>query len=240
MQSNCGSRGRGITVLLLVTCVFAIRVESAAQPTLNGTVLDPTGAVIANARVDLYSENHEWHTTTDAAGRFSFSALLPGRYDLEVTRVGFRKQIIQGMRIDFSEPSPMTITMKVGSTADSCGDFFASITYADATGEASITGVVTLVSDPGVTENGGRRVADSVSGATISLLKSGATGKLLSVRSNENGEFGFDGLEPGLYSLRASRKGYADFVISNVRVPPGKTLHVLFSMQPSGYVVLCM
>jgi hypothetical protein len=61
----------------------------------------------------------------------------------------------------------------------------------------------------------------------------------LSVRHNENGEFDFAGLEPGLYSLRASGEGYADFVVSNVRVRPGKTLQVVFSMQPAGFIILC-
>ncbi len=240
MQTHFASRGCGTALVLLVTCLVAIRVECAPQPNLSGTVLDPSGAVIANAHVDLYSGKYEWHTTTDPAGRFSFLALLPGMYDVEVTMAGFRKQIIQSMRIDSSEPAPMTITMQVGTSGDSCGNSFSRVTYVDGTGESGIRGVVTLVSDAGVTENGKKRIANSVgSGATVSVLKSGSQGKPLAVRTNENGEFDFVGLEPGLYLLRAAREGYADFAVSNVRVRLGKTLQVHFSMLPSGYIELC-
>jgi Carboxypeptidase regulatory-like domain len=242
MQTHFASRGCGAALVLLVTCVVAIRVDCAQQPNLNGTVLDSQGAVIAGSHVDLYSGKDEWHTTTDAAGRFSFPALLPGMYDMEVARAGFRKQIIQSMRIDSSEPAPMTITMQVGTTADSCGDSFSRVTYVDATGESSIRGVVSLVSHPGVTESGGKKRVESsvdvLSGATVSVLRSGSGGKPFAVRTNENGEFHFAGLEPGLYLLRSSRKGYADFAVPNVRVRSGKTLQVHFSM--SGYITLCM
>jgi Carboxypeptidase regulatory-like domain len=150
---------------------------------------------------------------------------------MEVTRAGFRKQIIQSMRIDSSEPAPMTITMQV--TNVDCGDSFSRVTYVDATGESSIRGVIS---------GGKKRVESSaglLSGATVSVLRSGSKGKGLAVLTNENGEFDFVGLEPGLYLLRASRKGYADFAVSNVRVRPGKTLQVQFSMYPSEYTLVC-
>lgn len=222
MQPHFASRGSGTALVLLVTCLVANRVECAPQPNLRGTVLDQIGAVIADAQIDLYSGKHDWHTTTDGAGRFTFPGLLPGMYDVEVTRQGFRKQIIQNMRIDSSEPAPMTITMLVASPTDSCVDSFLRYKYVDAIGESGIRGVVSVGS-----------------GATVSVLRSGLEGKPLTARTNDNGEFDFAGLEPGLYLLRASREGYADFAVSNVRVRPGKTLQVDFSMQPSGYITVC-
>jgi uncharacterized protein YfaS (alpha-2-macroglobulin family) len=57
-----------------------------------GTVTDPSGAVIASARVDVREvSNGKTHTLkTDAAGQFTFEALPPGEYDVRVTSVGFR------------------------------------------------------------------------------------------------------------------------------------------------------
>ena len=221
MQIHFASRRCG-TALVLVMCLVAIRVECAPQPNLTGTVLDLVGAVIADADIELYSGKHEWHTTTDGAGRFSFPVLLPGMYDVEITRPGFRKQIIQNMRIDSSAPAPMTITMRVASPADSCVDSLLRYKYVDANGESGVRGVVS-----------------AGSGATVLVRRSGAEGKPLTARANDHGEFDFAGLEPGLYLLSASRQGYADFAVSNVRVRPGKTLQVNFSMQPSGQITVC-
>lgn len=234
---------RAVGLVLLATCVVAVRVRGGQQPNLRGTVVDVAGARIPNAQVDLYSDKHEWHATTDGAGSFSFPALLPGIYDLEVTRTGFRKQIIQSIRIGPSEISPMTIAMQVSTSADSCGDSFSRVMYLDSPGEFGIKGVVSFVSHREVTENGGKKRAVSsaglLSGATVSVLRSGSKDKPTTVQTDENGEFEFADLEPGLYLLRASREGYADFAVSNVRVRLGKTLEVQFSMQPSGYIVVC-
>jgi hypothetical protein len=202
-------------------CLVAVRVGCAPQPNLSGTVLDQVGAVIADADIDLYSEKHEWHTTTDGAGRFSFPVLLPGLYDVEVTRPGFRKQVIQNMRIS-SAPAPMSISMRVASPADSCVDSLSRNKYVDAMGESGIRGVIS-----------------AGSGATVSVLRSGSESKRLTARANNHGEFDFTGLEPGLYLLRASRQGYADFAVSSVTVRPRKTLQVDFSMQPSGQITVC-
>jgi hypothetical protein len=102
--------------------------------------------------------------------------------------------------------------------------------YVDATGESGIKGVVLVV-------RGGVSVGSG--GATVSVLKSGSKGKPLTARTNDRGQFNFASLEPGLYLLRASREGYSDFAVSNVRARPGKTLQVDFSMQQSGHITLC-
>jgi Carboxypeptidase regulatory-like domain len=243
MQTHFASRGCGTALILLVTFLVTIPIECALQPNLSGRVLDPSGTVIPDAHVDLYSGKDEWHATTNSAGSFSFPVLSPGTYDVEFTSPGFRKQIIQSMRIESSETAPVNITMQVETPADSCRDSFSRVTYVDATRESNIRGVVSVASHPGVTEEAGKKRVKSsegpLSGATVSVLKSGSKAKELAVRTNENGEFDVANLEAGLYRLKAVRKGYVDFQVLNVRVRPGKTLQAEFSMRPSGYIVLC-
>src|SRR5262249_40679098 len=123
------------------------------------------------AEIDLYSEKNEWHTTTDAAGRFSFSELLPGMYEMEVSSRGFHKQIFQNMRIGSSEPAPITITVQVESLADSCVDSFLRFQYVDVAGESSLRGLVNLVSNRNVPEGAGSNTLESPampSGTTVS------------------------------------------------------------------------
>ena len=72
------------------TYVLTAPAETAPQPGyLSGTVTDgQTSAPLANAHVQLI--NADLGTTTNRAGRFVFPSLLPGRYAVRVTHLGYR------------------------------------------------------------------------------------------------------------------------------------------------------
>ncbi len=57
-----------------------------------GTVTDPSGAVVPGAKVEVRdpARNQLLTATTDARGQFSFSAVSPGEYRIEVSKAGFR------------------------------------------------------------------------------------------------------------------------------------------------------
>src|SRR5579871_2062633 len=60
---------------------------------LQGTVLDPSGAVVpgADVKVTNSATNRTQKTTTDAtSGSFSFQNLPPGNYQVEVSKSGFK------------------------------------------------------------------------------------------------------------------------------------------------------
>jgi uncharacterized protein YfaS (alpha-2-macroglobulin family) len=62
---------------------------------IDGTVTDVTGAVVSGARVRIQSmeDKSTRNTVADAAGRFSFAALPPGRYRVQVESAGFRTSV---------------------------------------------------------------------------------------------------------------------------------------------------
>ena len=64
-----------------------------APGTLEGTVLDPTGAVVPRATVTATDTGAGAQVTftTDNTGKFSFAALPPGVYGLDVVARGFQK-----------------------------------------------------------------------------------------------------------------------------------------------------
>ncbi len=72
------------------TYVLTAPAETAPQPGyLSGTVTDrQTSAPLAHAHVQLL--NADRGTTTNRAGRFVFPSLLPGRYAVRVTHLGYR------------------------------------------------------------------------------------------------------------------------------------------------------
>ena len=60
-----------------------------------GVVMDVSGAVVPGARVQIQraQDKNSRNTVADAAGNFSFSALPPGRYRVQVESAGFRSSI---------------------------------------------------------------------------------------------------------------------------------------------------
>jgi hypothetical protein len=58
---------------------------------INGSVLDPTGAVVANATVEIHNPVSGFNrsTTTDASGMFAFTNVPFNNYHLAVTAGGF-------------------------------------------------------------------------------------------------------------------------------------------------------
>jgi vitamin B12 transporter len=77
--------------LLLILLAVAAMAQSTV--TVRGTVSDPDGAAVPEARVMLYRQGSTDRSTasTDAQGTYTLGRVQPGRYVLEVDKSGFRK-----------------------------------------------------------------------------------------------------------------------------------------------------
>ncbi|HWR15738.1 MAG TPA: carboxypeptidase regulatory-like domain-containing protein [Terriglobales bacterium] len=81
-----------LTALLLIIAATSTNVfAQVASGTLSGTVLDNSGAVVANATIVLTNDaSHVTRdTTSNSVGFFNFSAIPPGTYSAKVTAQGF-------------------------------------------------------------------------------------------------------------------------------------------------------
>src|ERR1700730_9358787 len=83
-------------VAIAVVSLFLITTSSFAQSagnsgSINGTVEDPTGAVVPNATVEIRNpvSGYERSTTSDASGKFSFPNIPYNPYHLTPTAAGF-------------------------------------------------------------------------------------------------------------------------------------------------------
>jgi len=76
---------------LLVVFSSVLSGQTSATGALVGKVVDPTGAVIPNAEVQL--TNHQTGdadpASSDSTGNFHFLLLAPGSYDLQVNKADF-------------------------------------------------------------------------------------------------------------------------------------------------------
>jgi hypothetical protein len=85
---------------------------------INGTVVDPTGAVVAKATVEIRNpvSGLDRSTTTDAAGKFAFTNIPFNPYHLVVTAEGFAATV-QDVEPRSAVPVSVAIKLKVsGST----------------------------------------------------------------------------------------------------------------------------
>src|SRR6266571_1894886 len=91
-------------ILTILTCGFPALAQSQQpdQPlsgSINGTVVDQTGAVVAGAPVRLSREdqspNQEVLSGDD--GQFSFADIAPGPFQLTITAAGFATQTFSGI-----------------------------------------------------------------------------------------------------------------------------------------------
>jgi Carboxypeptidase regulatory-like domain/TonB dependent receptor len=121
------------TSVLTLIVTFSLLVSSGAvfaQPvrgTIQGLVLDGSGAVVAGAQVvvtsDATAARHS--VRSDDRGWFVVTPLDPGAYHVEVTHTGFRKhvqaftlQVNQRLRLDVGlQPGPVTETVTVSAPA---------------------------------------------------------------------------------------------------------------------------
>lgn len=83
---------------------------------LQGTVKDPSGAVIPKATVTVTTPTLVGSkvTTTDAAGYFHFANLPPGTYTIKVSAQGFDTLKREGLVLEVGHLPTLDLTMKVG------------------------------------------------------------------------------------------------------------------------------
>ncbi len=95
---------------LLMLCVTSPMLLHAE--TISGTVLDPSGAVIVGARVEISGGelSQPIIVSSDARGRFVSPDLKPGNYSLHVTRQGFEPLV---KTVDLHGPAELELKLAI-------------------------------------------------------------------------------------------------------------------------------
>ena len=101
--------------MMLAPLVFA-QIDTGA---IVGTVRDPSGAAIPNATVTITNRatGVSQSTTTNGAGEYQFSALIPGTYSVKTIASGFGTQENSSVQVDVQSRPAIDFTMRVGEIA---------------------------------------------------------------------------------------------------------------------------
>src|SRR5271170_514810 len=81
--------------IVAAALVFGVGIAHAqsggSSGSISGSVLDPSGAVVANAAVEIHNavSGYDRTTTTDGKGNFSFTNVPFNPYHMTVTAAGF-------------------------------------------------------------------------------------------------------------------------------------------------------
>src|SRR5580658_1005829 len=108
--------------VLVAAITVTLSIAAYAQEfrgTISGTVTDPAGAVVANAKVTAVetSTNTKVQTVSDSSGQYALPFLAPGQYSLTVESSGFRQAVRSGIQVGSGEHPVIDVTLAVGDTS---------------------------------------------------------------------------------------------------------------------------
>jgi len=130
-------------IALTVFFLTAATLPAQVSGRLTGTIVDPTGSSIPNAKVGLYLPTGKTPllaTTTNTEGIFDFVAVRPGLYNLEIDSPGFTKRTQTEVKVDPARELQLPpITLAVASAAQSVEISAAIATVDTSTAEVSTT-----------------------------------------------------------------------------------------------------
>lgn len=108
--------------LMLVAVIYAASAMAQVDTgTILGTVTDSTGAIVPNATVTIVNQATAAPLTkkTGDDGRFEFTPLGIGTYNVIVESAGFKKATVQGVHLNIQQHALVNVTLQPGAVTES-------------------------------------------------------------------------------------------------------------------------
>ncbi|MBK7597973.1 MAG: TonB-dependent receptor [Acidobacteria bacterium] len=121
-----------------------VRAQQAATATLSGVVMDPSGAVIAGARITAsqITTGAKRETVTNSEGVYALLNLAPGEYEIRVEAKGFTTKVSQApVSLRVGQNQVLDVTLAVGSIQETVTDLTAGLPIVN-TSTTVVDGVV--------------------------------------------------------------------------------------------------
>src|SRR5258708_20266880 len=115
-----------LTYLLLILAVLLslgsgnASAQATSSATLQGTVTDQSGAVVAGVKVTITSKDQGWSrtSTTSDAGIYRFELLPAGSYSLRITHAGFATVTVDRAELQVGQTTTLDFVLKPGQVSE--------------------------------------------------------------------------------------------------------------------------
>lgn len=112
---------RQLLVLFVMALLGAgVALSQSGVGTILGTVTDSSGAIVANAKVDVtnVATNVTQSAQTTSVGTYNVPYLRPGTYKVTVTMAGFEKSVVAGVTLTVDQENRVDVILKPGGVSE--------------------------------------------------------------------------------------------------------------------------
>jgi Carboxypeptidase regulatory-like domain len=110
-----------LAFLLTLVMLFSVSIwGQAGTSTVTGTVSDAQGNAVPNATVTLISseQNSRRTSVTSDSGTYTFTALQPGAYQIEVEGQGFKKTTVSSFQALVDKSTQINVNLEIGAVTE--------------------------------------------------------------------------------------------------------------------------
>ncbi|HUA93735.1 MAG TPA: carboxypeptidase regulatory-like domain-containing protein [Terracidiphilus sp.] len=106
-------KARFLGPLLLFSLFVCSDLLAAQAGTLEGAILDPSGAAVPGAEIECLGVGKTFHARSGSDGHYAFRSLAPGTYSLTAWSAGFARQTIEGVSLSAGQIRQFNITLQI-------------------------------------------------------------------------------------------------------------------------------
>jgi len=199
-----------------IALVFAILILISLAPSgmqaqtlsgITGTVTDPSGAVVPNAKVTITNVNTQVvnHSVTNSAGTYNLPDLLPGTYTVQAEAQGFQTSVHNGVLVEVGRNSTVDLALATGNVTQTVEVQESALSLNTTQPELGTTIENKVVQELPLEISGGRgRQIDS-----FVFLAPGVTGNTFSKRINGGVDFENEIVFNGVPMAQSETQGFS-------------------------------
>src|SRR5947209_12794687 len=112
---------RKVCVLATLLGASSVLLAQTYTASITGTVTDPAGAVVPQAKITVteVQRNVVRSTDSDGSGRYALTNLAPGTYTLQVEAAGFKKHARAAFELQVAQQVAIDPVLEVGAITES-------------------------------------------------------------------------------------------------------------------------